>query len=223
MIEIKKNTEPIELRTLRELQRNSELKKKVKDSLITEQGKLCAYCMCRIPRNDVAVEIAPITIEHFIPRNPEDGRDIGQGLDYNNLLAVCHGNRGPKGTRHENDCDAHRKNTEFMKINPCDPETLQTITYTLDGKIDATDIDVRKDLVDTLNLNCQTSPLISERKAALDGLIEEICTIEDEEGLRTFCGEILDSFQNETGEKTPYVGILIWYLRQLVAPVDADR
>ena len=94
MIEIKKNTEPIELRTLREqaardglspedaykrLQRNSELKKKVKDSLITEQGKLCAYCMCRIPRNDVAVEIAPITIEHFIPRNPEDGRDIGQG------------------------------------------------------------------------------------------------------------------------------------------------
>lgn len=93
MIEIKKNTEPIELRTLREqaardglspedaykrLQRNSELKKKVKDSLITEQGKLCAYCMCRIPRNDVAVEIAPITIEHFIPRNPEDGRDIGQ-------------------------------------------------------------------------------------------------------------------------------------------------
>lgn len=110
-----------------------------------------------------------------------------------------------------------------MKINPCDPETLQTITYTLDGKIDATDIDVRKDLVDTLNLNCQTSPLISERKAALDGLIEEICTIEDEEGLRTFCGEILDSFQNETGEKTPYVGILIWYLRQLVAPVDADR
>ena len=128
-------------------------------------------------------------------------------------------------TRHENDltCDAHRKNTEFMKINPCDPETLQTITYTLDGKIDATDIDVRKDLVDTLNLNCQTSPLISERKAALDGLIEEICTIEDEEGLRTFCGEILDSFQNETGEKTPYVGILIWYLRQLVAPVDADR
>lgn len=240
MIEIKKNTEPIELRTLREqaardgispeeaykrLQCNSELKKKVKDSLITEQGKLCAYCMCRIPRNDVAVEIAPITIEHFIPRNPEDGRDVGQGLDYNNLLAVCHGNRGPKGTRHENDltCDAHRKNTEFMKINPCDPETLQTITYTLDGKIDATDIEVRKDLVDTLNLNCPTSPLISERKAALDGLIEEICTIEDEEGLRTYCGEILDSFQNETGEKTPYVGILIWYLRQLVSPVDADR
>ena len=76
--------------------------------------------------------------------NPEDGRDIGQGLDYNNLLAVCNGNRAARGTRRKNDltCDAHRENEEFIKINPCKPETLETIFYSLDGKIDATDADL---------------------------------------------------------------------------------
>ncbi len=232
MIEVKKGAEPDELRTLRiqarkdglspqeaydKLNRDPQLKIKVKNSLVKEQGKLCAYCMCRIPRNDVDVEIAPITIEHYIPRNPEDGRDVGQGLDYNNLLAVCHGNRGAKGTRKIIDltCDAHRENIEFKKVNPCKPETLQSITYTLDGKIDATDIDVKEDLVETLNLNCPTAPLIAERKSALDGLIENIGELEEED-IPIYCEEILESFQNEEDEKTPYVGILIWYLQSMI-------
>lgn len=232
MIEIKKGAEPDELRSLRvqteqeglspqeaynKLNSNLQLKRKVKKSLVKEQGKLCAYCMCRIPRNDADVKITPITIEHYIPRNPEDGRDVGQGLDYNNLLAVCHGNRGRSGTREKKDltCDAHRENVEFKKINPCKPETLQSITYTLDGKIDATDIEVKKDLIETLNLNCPTASLIEERKAALDGLIEEIGEIE-EENIETYCEEVLESFQNEKDEKTPYVGILVWYLQSMV-------
>ena len=232
MIEIKKGVEPEGLRALRvrakneglspeeaykKLNKDSQLKEKVKKSLINEQGKLCAYCMCRIPRSDVDVKIAPITIEHFIPRNPEDGRDVGQGLDYNNLLAVCHGIRGTKGTRKIKDltCDAHRENIEFKKVNPCKPETLQSIIYTLEGKIDATDIEVKKDLIETLNLNCPTAPLIAERKAALDGLIEDMGELE-EENLQTYCEEMLENFQNEEDEKTPYVGILIWYLQSMI-------
>lgn len=232
MIEIKKGVEPEGLQALRvrakneglspeeayiKLNQNSQLKEKVKKSLINEQGKLCAYCMCRIPRSDVDVKIAPITIEHFIPRNPEDGRDVGQGLDYNNLLAVCHGNRGTKGTRKIKDltCDAHRENIEFKKVNPCKPETLQSIIYTLEGKIDATDIEVKKDLIETLNLNCPTAPLIAERKAALDGLIEDMGELE-EENLQTYCEQMLENFQNEGDEKTPYVGILIWYLQSMI-------
>lgn len=46
--------------------------------------------------------------------------------------------------------------------------------YTMDGKIGATNPDVEFDLVDTLNLNCALSPIISERKAALDALIADI-------------------------------------------------
>ena len=232
MIKIVKGDEPEELKRLRETAENQgldpkeayellnadrRLKKKIKRVLVKEQGGLCAYCMCRIPRDDVEVGIAPITIEHYIPRNPEDGRDIGQGLDYNNLLTVCNGNRAAKGTRNENDliCDAHRKNTEFIKVNPCVPETLNTIFYYLDGKIDATDADVKKDLTETLNLNCTTAPLIKERKAVLDELMDEPSVLELDE-LVMYCDKILENLKNEQDVKTPYVGILLWYLKSIV-------
>ena len=121
------------------------LKTTVRDSLVEEQGQLCAYCMCRIPRSDMDPGITPIVIEHMVPRDPSDHRDAGQGLDYNNFVAVCHGNRGAHGTKNKTDliCDAHKDNLEFRKVNPCKPETLQSIFYTLDGKIDAYDPDVK--------------------------------------------------------------------------------
>lgn len=78
------------------------LKEHVRGSLVEEQGGLCAYCMCRIPRSD-AGDQPPINIEHFISRNPVSGMDVGQGLDYRNFFAVCHGNRGRRGTRRKRD------------------------------------------------------------------------------------------------------------------------
>ena len=144
--------------------------------------------MCRIPRSDVDPVITPISIEHIAARNPLDKRDAGQGLDYNNFVAVCHGNKGPHGTRTIVDltCDAHKGNEEFRKINPCIPETLNSVIYTLDGKIDATDPDVQFDLLYILNLNCPTSSLVAERKSALDSLIDDLNSIPDEEW-STYC------------------------------------
>lgn len=192
------------------------LKGLVRDQLVTEQGGLCAYCMCRIPRNDVGSNIPPIVIEHFIARNPEDGQDVGQGLDYKNLLAVCHGNRGVHKTRTLLDltCDAHRGNTNFRKINPVEPETLTSIFYHIDGRIDARDSDVQYDLIEVLNLNCPTAPIISERKAALDALIQELEDV-PEEDFSLYCQTVLNSFLAESDMKTPYVGILVWYLSDL--------
>lgn len=193
------------------------LKGEVRAKLIEEQGELCGYCMCRIPRDDAAPYITPITIEHMFPRDPESGEDMHQGLDYQNMLAVCHGNRGPLGTRTLADltCDAHRRNTVFRKVNPCKPETLTSIFYTLDGRIDAEDPDVQFDLVNTLNLNCPSAPLIAERKSALDHLIAEIGQV-PEEMLCAYCVMIQNEFQAETSPKTPYVGILLWYLETLI-------
>lgn len=237
MIEIKKGVEPQGLAALREkaisrnlnpaqsyelLNRKTSLKREVKKQLVKEQGSLCAYCMCRIPRNDLEENIAPITIEHVIPRNPEDGRDVKQGLDYNNLVAVCSGNRGKHGSRTEMDltCDAHRGNKEFRRVDPCNAETLKSIVYTLDGKIGARDPDVNYDLVHTLNLNSKKSPLPAERKAALDSLINNIEAISVEMAesaeLEWYCQSVLESFYNESEEKTPYSGILIWYLESLL-------
>lgn len=230
MIEIKKYPEPAGLKALREKAElkglspekayqklKDPLKSTVRDSLVSEQGQLCAYCMCRIPRPDVGADAAPIIIEHVVPRNPEDGRDVGQGLDYRNLLVVCHGNRGKKGNRRFIDltCDAHRGNIEFRKVHPCKKDTIASVTYNIEGKIDAADEDVRFDLVDTLNLNCLSAPLIGERKEALNALIAELGEVPEEEML-LYCRSRLAEFENESNPKTPYAGILIWYLTTMV-------
>lgn len=234
MIAIKKEAEPAGLKELREEAADrglspkeayqtlvDPLKRKVRKSLVREQGQLCAYCMCRIPRTDVAPRIAPIIIEHIVPRNPFDGRDVGQGLDYQNLLAVCHGNQGPSGTRQLIDltCDAHRKNTEFRKINPCDASTLKSITYHLDGKIDAKDPDIRFDLLHTLNLNCSSAPLVAERKAALDALLMDLGNLPEQDML-DYCNLRLTVLEQEENPKTPYVGILLWYLRTMLTALS---
>lgn len=239
MIEVKKGPEPEDLKKLREeclaekltpkqsfeMLRNP-LKKQVIEYLKRDQGQLCVYCMSRIPREDKDPGIPGETIEHFIPLEPEDGRDVGQGLDYQNLFAVCHGNMKfhKKGTQRTSSkknltCDKHRGNMEFWKINPCRRETLQSIIYTLDGKIDATDPDVKFDLVEVLNLNCDSSPIISERKAVLDALINdlnEVAGTDNEDDIHSYCMERLEAFTNEQDAKTPYVGILRWYLQSMI-------
>lgn len=235
MIEVKKGVEPGGLKELREdpmlsglspkemfAELKNPLKATVLESLRRDQGQLCVYCMSRIPREDKDPGIVGTTIEHFIPVDPKDGRNVGQALDYNNLFAVCHGNakkrtKGVRRVRTTEDltCDKHRENTEFRKIDPRKKETLQTIFYTLDGRIDASDPDVSFDLVNTLNLNCASSPLIAERKAALDALIDEIGKVEENQ-LHSFCSEMLNAFMDERDPKTPYAGILIWYLQTMV-------
>lgn len=214
MIPIKKSTEPPELTKLRRKAIEKGLspedayktlkgtkKEKVRNSLLHEQGQLCAYCMCRIPRNDVDAEIAPIVIEHYVARNPVDGRDVGQGLDYHNLLAVCNGNRADKAKHHS-----------FVE--------LKSIFYTLDGKIDSTDPDVKVDLIDTLNLNCVSSPLVSEREASLSELLIDMGSIEEGD-LIDYCKSRLSAFEHEIDNKTPYQGILIWYLQSMLDALNA--
>lgn len=234
MIAIQKGSEPEGLAELRQkaideglspkeayaLLKNP-LKGQVRDKLVEEQGQICAYCMCRIPRRDVDPVITPIIMEHMMPRSPDDGRNIGQGLDYHNFVAVCHGNRGPHGTRRVSDltCDGHKGNDEFRKVNPCRPETLSSIMYTLDGKIDAADPDVQFDLVHTLNLNCSSSPLASERKSALESLINEIDDVPDGDRA-AYCSFVLEAFRTEINPKTPYVGILIWYLQSMISAMN---
>ena len=234
MIAIQKKSEPEGLAQLRQKAIDEELspkeayallrnplKEQVRDRPVEEQGKICAYCMCRIPRQDADPVITPIILEHMVPRSPGDGRNIGQGLDYHNFVAVCHGNRGAHGSRTMSDltCDGHKGNDEFRKVNPCRPETLTSITYTIDGKIDAADPDVRFDLIHTLNLNCPSSPLIAERKAALESLIDEMGQVSDDD-LVVYCSGVLKDFQAETNPRTPYVGILVWYLQSMISAMD---
>ena len=109
-----------------------------------EQGWICAYCMKRIPEKDKNPEV---TIEHIIPQSIEPEK----AMDYNNMLAVCNGNRG-KGHKKFMTCDAHRGNDK-MVVNPCDKDIIDTIGYKNDGTIYSTDSKIDHDLNKSLMVN----------------------------------------------------------------------
>ena len=221
MIEIKKAREPDSLLQYRQQEGASyeEMDKSVKEDLLEqllqEQGHICAYCMKRIPESrKLPAGVAPVTIEHWLPRNPESKEDIGQGLNYRNMFAVCSGNRG-SGCKERMTCDARRGN-EPIKINPCDAATLRGITYTSTGKIQSSDPVIDEDINERLNLNSEISSLPENRKQVLQALIDDVRKKHGTGDISTYCRRKLEQIKNMDDPKVPYVGILIWWLEKHV-------
>lgn len=221
MIEIKKGREPENLLRYRQQAGASyeQMDKGVKDELLNrllaEQGHICAYCMRRIPETrTLPIGVKPATIEHWIPQNPENGKDIGQGLDYRNMFAVCSGNRGC-GDKNGLTCDAHRGNAP-IKVNPCDANTLRGITYTSDGRIRSSDQIIDEDLNSRLNLNCERISLPENRKQVIQALIDDVTKRCGTGDISLYCRRKLESIQAIDDPKIPYVGVIIWWLKKHV-------
>ena len=199
------------------------LKSEVKELLMREQGHLCAYCMRRIPDERKLPEGVPnVIIEHWTPRNPLSFDGVAGALDYTNMLAVCSGNQGDRTSKRKSrlTCDAKRDN-RLLKVNPLDQSTLDTIYYEVSGKIKSSDIKIDNDLDVILNLNCQvdTVRLPESRKQAVAAIEENIAMLDDEEIL-TYSKRILANFENETDPKTPYIGIIIWWLKDFIKSME---
>ena len=177
----------------------SDIKEEIKTYLLKEQGCICAYCMSRI-------KTATTHIEHYIPQKPEA---IGRlsDLDYRNMLGVCPGNEGtPYKTQ---TCDSHRKNMS-LTVNPLVKSTIDTIRYSSSGHIESTNIEINKDLNETLNLNLRI--LVDNRKSALDKLKRELIK-RKQMGMWIGLAQQYIEKLDDDGMKEPYCGILLWYLR----------
>lgn len=235
MIPIKKNTPPA---ILLEKQRiaherglnsadaykllNHAEKQMVLESLMQEQGHLCAYCMRIIPDTRVHFgEIPPVMIEHWFPRKPANHEERGQGLDYSNLFAVCSGNRASRKEKHRQSdltCDAKRKDSYAqLTLNPCDPDSLKSIQYKENGEMFSNDPAVQDDITVKLNLNCVSAAvqLPETRKKVLEALQDEL-PADDEKETVEYCRDVLQMLQHETDPKTEYSGILLWWLRDYI-------
>lgn len=219
VIEIRKGKEPRNLVKYRQLpdasyeNMDSHLKADILESLMREQGHLCAYCMRRIPEKRKLPEgVSGATIEHWFPRNPDSGEDHGQGLDYRNMLAVCSGNRGC-GDKRNLTCDAKRGN-KVLAVNPCNAETLHSITYTSDGRIKAGDTLIDEDLNERLNLNSEVISLPENRKQVLNALIMDIKKNHPTGDIKQYCRRKLEQIRGTDEYKIPFAGILIWWLEK---------
>jgi len=82
----------------------------LRESLLSEQGGICCYCMQRIYPNEDAMKV-----EHWLSQT----RFPANELDYGNMLAACMGNEGePEEEQH---CDTRKGNKDVAR-NPADPD-----------------------------------------------------------------------------------------------------
>lgn len=207
MIYIKKGMEPIDWSFQRRTP-GSDFdgtdKSSLRQSLLEEQGYLCAYCMKRIRYNK------DIKIEHYHARNAENQ------FDYKNLLAVCTGNVTASNMKTHMDpkrftCDSMKKD-QTLHIDPQNQTDMNTIYYDNQGKIYSNRY--QEDLDNLLNLNDPQGYLISNRRAALQAVIRKLTTLHPDQNalpllikLRKYCYE-----KNANGEYPEYVGIMRWFV-----------
>ena len=214
MIEIKKNKEPNKLLKYRKstganyISMDLDVKEAVKESLLNEQGYLCAYCMRRIPESTAE---SGMKIEHWDPRNQEDGSGNKRELDYKNMLGVCLGNQGC-GNKHMLTCDSSKGNTP-MYLNPCDAKTLESIYYSNNGEIKSDNEVVKHELNVVLNLNCDDVSFKDNRKKVLLEVKKKINDY-SEGNNDAYCMKVLEELKHEQGKQTPFKGIAIWWLEK---------
>ena len=217
MIEIKKSKELLTYR-LQEYSSYGDMPHDIKEivisSLMEEQGHLCAYCMRRIPFKDGHPKV---TIEHLQPQNAISDKEK---LNYQNMLAVCPGNRNSTNNN-DKSCDAFRgslaPDKQSMTVNPLNPNTLREIRYKDDGIIFSDNPVIDDDLNNKLNLNCKTQMLPECRANALTALQEKVMQANpNRTASKEYFEKLLDKFTKADLYKTPYVGILIKWLESKI-------
>ncbi|MDM8522959.1 hypothetical protein QUF80_06255 [Desulfococcaceae bacterium HSG8] len=179
----------------------TEVKEKIRISLLAEQGHLCAYCMQRISEGAMQVE-------HWQCQRNFRARQ----LDYQNVLGVCSGNQGqPKNNQ---TCDT-RKGDADLCFNPSDNghhDRLE-ICYTRDGKIHSRNSAFDIEISQVLNLNWYR--LVQNRKGVWDGITDALAR---RDGTRTrsqlqrFIAKW--SLPDAEGKLNEYCDVAIYYLEK---------
>lgn len=187
------------------------------DSLLEEQGYICAYCMRRIPCKDRLYKRNGKTfvltneehrIEHMLSRENHDDKK----LDYSNMVICCPGHIG-----NEDHCD-RSKGRKDISFSPLDPHFIATLSYKIDGEIVSSVDKYNNELNDVLNLN---TPILKEnRKSAWEAVKNEL--IKQKKGSpwsKAFLSKFISKYSSKTlkdGEYKliPYCGIVLFFLQK---------
>lgn len=173
----------------------------LRESLLQEQGYLCAYCMRRIPHQDKNSN-ENSRIDHILSRDKHPDRK----LDYSNMVICCAG-----AISEDFHCDK-RKGEHDITFSLFDGSFTPTLKYsTKTGKIESIVSAWNNEINDILNLNNEI--LKANRLETLNGVISSLMS------KQWTLGEIrkkLEEWENKNskGKLKPYCGIVVWFLNK---------
>lgn len=184
----------------------------LQESLLHEQGYLCAYCERRIPVKD-KISNENHRIEHWHCRD----KYPNEIFDYKNLLICCPGHIGGA----ENHCDVSKEN-DVIDWSPLKGECTDSIKFGNDGTISSTNEIWNTELNEVLHLNIEL--LKRNRKETLIGIIEcikskknkgESWTLKDVKSQFIKWSSMHD---DGSGRKVyyPYHSIVVYYLKKKI-------
>ena len=198
-----RNTEGVDYQSIPELV----------DSLLKEQGYICAYCMRRIPCKD-NISNENHRVEHILSREKHPDKK----LDYKNMVICCPGHIGE-----ENHCD-RLKGDRDISFNLFDENFIRTLSYKSDGKIISSNVTFDNEINEVLNLN--TSLLKANRKEIWRVVTRELNTLKgDKPWNKTILKKCLEKYSNKHEKDgkmqfIPYCGIVIYNIQKKLRKMD---
>lgn len=179
-----------------------DVKKDVRESLVSEQGGICCYCGKRILSDYHSV------IEHLYPKGLIQYSHLQ--LEYTNLLCSCDGGESERFGKTKSEkrkfpsfCD-DKKNNRVLSLTPLDPTCEEQFSYDEEGHIYG-ETGIAQEAIEILGLDCR--PLVNLRKAAIDPYLNlEL----DESG---WMAEIEDLSQRHDGNFRSFCFAVIYYIR----------
>lgn len=179
----------------------SPVKKDIKNSLLKEQGYLCAYCMQRICFDEMKVE-------HFFSQSKYKDKQ----LDYKNFLGCCLGGMGERAK--DQTCDT-KKGNEDIAYSPSNNRHRidNKIHYTHDGYIKSNDSKFNEDINTRLNLN--NSRFILNRILILEALECELNSRKGERN-REQVEKMIEKYSSvdKNGKYKEYYGVILFFLNK---------
>jgi len=214
MILIKKSAEPKSWTEYRQTPNVSyQSTEDLVNSLLEDQGYICAYCMRRIPCRDRIYEKDGVNhaltkedhrVEHLMSR--EKHSDLQ--LQYANMVICCPGHIGS-----EDHCDRLKGNND-ISFKPTDSTFIKTIQYTSRGRISSTNEKADKEINELLNLN--TELLVKNRASALGQAMAEIDKHSKGKWTKAVIEKYIDRYSSvqKDGKKKEFCGIIVYMLQK---------
>ena len=184
----------------------------LRDSLLKEQGYICAYCMRRIPIRDQNSNESS-RIDHIQSRTKYPKLE----LSYKNMVVCCPGaidSDNPQKGKYSNfHCDKSKGEND-ISFRPFDLSFISTLKYkSKDGTIESSNDKFNKEIKNTLNLN--NAFLKANRLQTLKGILDCLSKKKLKESK---IKELLESWnkKDDKGMYKPYCGVVVWYLEKIL-------